>query len=91
MKKAKGLIAFRFVKMYPKPESNRHGHYWPLDFKSSASTNSAIRAILSVVDLLILLYKEHLSVNLTGMAELATAASRPLPKLLHRSNYSLRS
>jgi hypothetical protein len=32
--------------LYPEPESNRHGHYWPLDFKSSASTNSAIRALI---------------------------------------------
>ena len=30
--------------VYPEPESNRHGHFWPLDFKSSASTYSAIRA-----------------------------------------------
>ena len=30
--------------MYPEPESNRYGHFWPLDFKSSASTYSAIRA-----------------------------------------------
>ena len=32
------------ILLYPEPESNRHGHCWPLDFKSSASTSSAIRA-----------------------------------------------
>ncbi len=36
------------VFMYPEPESNRYGHSWPLDFKSSASTYSAIRALILV-------------------------------------------
>jgi hypothetical protein len=40
---------FRLVTLYPEPGSNRHGHYWPLDFKSSASTNSAIRASTTVL------------------------------------------
>ena len=30
--------------MYSKPGSNRHGHYWPQDFKSGVSTYSTIRA-----------------------------------------------
>ena len=30
--------------LYPEPESNRYSHFWLLDFKSSASTYSAIRA-----------------------------------------------
>ena len=29
---------------YPEPGSNRHGHYWPQDFKSGVSTDSTIRA-----------------------------------------------
>ena len=29
---------------YPEPGSNRHGHYWPQDFKSGVSTYSTIRA-----------------------------------------------
>ena len=38
------VTGFTFKILYPEPESNRHGHCWPLDFKSSASTYSAIRA-----------------------------------------------
>ena len=34
------------LSQYPEPGSNRHSHYWPLDFKSSASTYSAIRAYI---------------------------------------------
>ena len=30
--------------LYPEPGSNRHGHYWPQDFKSGVSTDSTIRA-----------------------------------------------
>ena len=30
--------------LYSKPGSNRHGHYWPQDFKSGVSTYSTIRA-----------------------------------------------
>lgn len=33
----------RFLQ-YPEPGSNRHGHYWPQDFKSGVSTYSTIRA-----------------------------------------------
>lgn len=33
----------RFLQ-YPEPGSNRHGHYWPQDFKSGVSTDSTIRA-----------------------------------------------
>ena len=29
---------------YSEPGSNRHGHYWPQDFKSGVSTDSTIRA-----------------------------------------------
>ena len=29
---------------YSEPGSNRHGHYWPQDFKSGVSTYSTIRA-----------------------------------------------
>ena len=44
-KKKKKQMKILFLPfLYPEPESNRHGHYWPLDFKSSASTYSAIRA-----------------------------------------------
>ena len=32
------------VLWYSKPGSNRHGHYWPQDFKSGVSTYSTIRA-----------------------------------------------
>ena len=32
------------VYSYPEPGSNRHGHYWPQDFKSGVSTDSTIRA-----------------------------------------------
>ena len=31
--------------MYPEWDLNPHGHHWPLDFKSSVSTNSTIRAV----------------------------------------------
>ncbi len=34
---------FLFV-LYPEWDLNPHGHHWPLDFKSSVSTNSTIRA-----------------------------------------------
>jgi hypothetical protein len=30
--------------LYPEWDLNPHGHHWPLDFKSSVSTNSTIRA-----------------------------------------------
>ena len=33
----------RFLQ-YPEPGSNRHGHYWPQDFKSGVSTDSTIRS-----------------------------------------------
>ncbi len=33
-----------FLILYPKPASNRYCHSWQQDFKSCASTNSAIRA-----------------------------------------------
>ena len=47
IKKRKNKIKNLFLPfLYPEPGSNRHGHYWPLDFKSSASTNSAIRALI---------------------------------------------
>jgi hypothetical protein len=42
---------------YPEPESNRHGHYWPLDFKSSASTYSAIRALSRLIVIYPFLHK----------------------------------
>ena len=32
------------ILLYSKPGSNRHGHYWPQDFKSGVSTYSTIRA-----------------------------------------------
>ena len=35
-----------FCDLYPEPVSNRHVHYWTQDFKSGASTNSAIWATL---------------------------------------------
>ena len=30
--------------MNTEPGSNRHGHYWPQDFKSGVATDSTIRA-----------------------------------------------
>ena len=33
-----------FLLAYPKPGSNRHGHFCPQDFKSGVSTYSTIRA-----------------------------------------------
>ena len=34
----------RRLSAYSEPGSNRHGHYWPQDFKSGVSTDSTIRA-----------------------------------------------
>ena len=39
-----GLQLFGIFYWYPEPGSNRHGHYWPQDFKSGVSTDSTIRA-----------------------------------------------
>lgn len=35
--------------LYPEWDLNPHGHHWPLDFKSSVSTNSTIRAVCACV------------------------------------------
>ncbi len=35
---------YRRLSAYSEPGSNRHGHYWPQDFKSGVSTDSTIRA-----------------------------------------------
>ena len=42
----KALINILLIRafLYSKPESNRHGHCWPQDFKSGVSTYSTIRA-----------------------------------------------
>jgi hypothetical protein len=34
--------------LYSRRDLNPHGHYYPLDFKSSVSTNSTTRALLIV-------------------------------------------
>ena len=38
----------QFLFPYSKPESNRHGHCCPQDFKSGVSTYSTIRATLTL-------------------------------------------
>lgn len=46
IKKAAPNLDCLFFNVYPEPVSNRHVHYWTQDFKSGASTNSAIWATL---------------------------------------------
>ena len=43
-KKALVILLIISALWYSKPGSNRHGHYWPQDFKSGVSTYSTIRA-----------------------------------------------
>ncbi len=53
--------AFSNFIMYPEWDLNPHEHYCPLDFKSSASTNSAIRANLCFILLRSILLRKCLS------------------------------
>ncbi len=47
-KKRQNPCLLSVLALYPKPESNRHGHCCPQDFKSCVSTYSTIRAIYLV-------------------------------------------